>query len=196
MKAHLIYSGLLVALITIGCGSEPTEPIQQTNAPAAKPQVEPAAAPKPSTPAPAVSAPPATNAPAVVAPAPENLTPRADIFRSAGAGDIDTVKYHLANGIKLNARDKTGKTALLWAIRNKKHEVVYHLLDRGANPNLADNNKLTPLFWAVRMRRPELVTALLNKGADITVRDSRGKDVFDYAKDDVVLEILRSQEKK
>ncbi len=102
----------------------------------------------------------------------------------------------MANGIKLNARDKTGKTALLWAIRNKKHEVVYHLLDRGANPNVADNNKLTPLFWAVRMRRPELVTALLNKGADITVRDSRGKDVFDYAKDDVVLEILRSHEKK
>ena len=103
MKAHFIYSGLLVALITIGCGSEPTEPTQQTNAQAAKPQVEPAAAPKPSTPVPAVSA------PAVVAPAPENPTPRADIFRSAGAGDIDTVKYHLANGIKLNARDKTGK---------------------------------------------------------------------------------------
>ena len=74
MKAHLIYSGLFVALITMGCGSEHTEPTQQTNAPAAKP----------STPAPAVSAPAATNAPAVVAPAPENPTPRADIFRSAG----------------------------------------------------------------------------------------------------------------
>ena len=99
-------------------------------------------------------------------------------------------------------RDRFGFQQLLdvcgadYPDREERFEVVYHLLDRGANPNVADNNKLTPLFWAVRMRRPELVTALLNKGADITVRDSRGKDVFEYAKDDVVLEILRSHEKK
>ena len=167
---------------------------QQTNAPAAKPQVEPAAAPS-RRPLRLRFLPRLQQTPRQLWRLLLRIRLRGDIFRSAGAGDIDTVKYHLANGIKLNARDKTGKTALLWAC-NKKHEVVYHLLDRGANPNVADNNKLTPLFWAVRMRRPELVTALLNKGADITVRDSRGKDVFDYAKDDVVLEILRSHEKK
>ena len=142
----------------------------------------------------------ATNAPAeqaqVAEIGPVDLTPKLDIFRSAGSGDIDAVKYHLRNGVKPNDRDKTGKTALLWAIRSKKHEVVYHLLDRGADPNVADQNKVTPLFWAVRMRRPELVSALLNKGARIKALDARGKDVFDYAKDDTIIEILRNHANK
>ena len=60
--------------------------------------------------------------------------------------DIDAVKYHLRNGVKTNDRDKTGKTVLLWAIRSKKHEVVYHLLDRGADPNIADQNKVRRFF--------------------------------------------------
>ena len=101
------------------------------------------------------------------------------------------MKFHLANGIKVNAQDKTGKTALLWAVRSRKHPVVSHLLARGANPNLADNSQVTPLFWAVRMRRNELVSQLLSKGSDIGHKDKRGKTVLDYAKDETVIAILR-----
>ncbi len=125
-----------------------------------------------------------------------DVSPKYDIFRSAGSGDIDAVKYHLANQVKLNTQDKTGKTPLLWAIRSKEHEIVYYLLDNGADPNISDKKKVTPLFWAVRMGRPELVAALLNKGADIKLRDFQGKDVFDYAKDETIVEILRSHRKK
>ena len=124
-------------------------------------------------------------------PEPEDTTPKKDIFRSAGSGDIDAVKYHLANGVKVNAQDKTGKTPLLWAVRSQKHAVVSHLLARGANPNLADNSQVTPLFWAVRMRRNELVSQLLSRGADIGHKDKRGKTVLDYAKDETIIAILR-----
>ena len=143
---------------------------------AATPKPEPAAAPKPKL---------------AVEPEPEDTTPKKDIFRSAGSGDIDAVKFHLANGIKVNAQDKTGKTAPLWAVRSQKHAVVSHLLARGANPNLADNSQVTPLFWAVRMRRNELVSQLLSKGSDIGHKDKRGKTVLDYAKDETVIAILR-----
>ncbi|MAD22617.1 MAG: hypothetical protein CMO44_00410 [Verrucomicrobiales bacterium] len=125
-----------------------------------------------------------------------DISPKYDIFRSAGSGDIDAVKYHLANQVTLNTQDKTGKTPLLWAIRSKEHEIVYYLLDNGADPNISDKKKVTPLFWAVRMGRPELVTALLNKGADIKLRDFQGKDVFDYAKDETIIEILRRHREK
>ena len=125
-----------------------------------------------------------------------DISPKYDIFRSAGSGDIDAVKYHLANQVTLNSQDKTGKTPLLWAIRSKEHEIVYYLLDNGADPNISDKKKVTPLFWAVRMGRPELVTALLNKGADIKLRDFQGKDVFDYAKDETIIEILRRHREK
>ena len=200
MKAHFFYSGLLATLITAGCGTESSEPeLTSVAPPASTPSTPAPATPQPATSA-SVSTTVATNAMAeqaqVAEIGPVDLTPKLDIFRSAGSGDIDAVKYHLRNGVKPNDRDKTGKTALLWAIRSKKHEVVYHLLDRGADPNVADQNKVTPLFWAVRMRRPELVSALLNKGARIKALDARGKDVFDYAKDDTIIEILRNHANK
>ena len=121
----------------------------------------------------------------------EDSTPKRNIFRSAGSGDLDTVKYHLANGVNVNAQDGSGKTALLWAVRSQKHAVVSHLLARGANPNLADDSQLTPLFWAVRIRRPELVSQLLANGADITLKEKNGRTALDYAKDETVQAILR-----
>ncbi|MBT4901508.1 MAG: hypothetical protein HOJ65_00550 [Verrucomicrobia bacterium] len=131
-------------------------------------------------------------------PEPEETTPERDLFRSAGSGDVDAVKYHLAHGARVNAQDKTGKTALLWAVRSQRHAVVSHLLARGANPNLADNSEVTPLFWAVRMRRNELVAQLLSKGADIGHKDKRGRTALDYSKDETVTAILRrhADEKK
>ena len=101
------------------------------------------------------------------------------------------MKYHLANDIKVNSQDKTGKTPLLWAVRSQKHAVVSHLLARGANPNLADRSNVTPLFWAVRQRRPELVSQLLARGADIAHKDKNGRTALDYAKDEAVIAILR-----
>jgi len=128
---------------------------------------------------------------AVSKPEPEDTTPKKSVFRSAGSGDIDAVKYHLANGIKVNSQDKSGKTPLLWAVRSQKHAVVSYLLTRGANPNLADNSNVTPLFWAVRMRRPELVSQLLSKGADIGHKDKNGRSAIDHARDETIIAILR-----
>jgi hypothetical protein len=217
MKVRFIGLNLLLSLGLAGCSSETSEQDAASGssadnsnassvvlAPPAKPEAavtpepEPApkqalkpltdATPKPEavvTPKPAPAVEPAVN------PKPEDTTPKRDIFRSAGSGDIDAVKYHLANGIKVNSQDKSGKTALLWAMRTKKNAVVSHLLARGANPNLADSSGVTPLFWAVRGRRPELVSQLLSRGADIEHKDKRGKTVLDYARDETVIAILR-----
>ena len=148
MKVHFFYSGLLATLITAGCGTESTEPVAP---PASTPSAPAPATPQPETSAP-VSPVGGTNALADQAPVaeigPADLTPKLDIFRSAGSGDIDAVKFHLRNGVKPNDRDKTGKTALL------------------------------------------------NKGARIKALDARGKDVFDYAKDDTIIEILRNHANK
>ena len=203
MKAHFYCLNLLLALGLIGCGSEAPEqdttselPDENGNsssvvlAPPSKPVVAETLKPEP-----AASKPLAAE---TLEPEPENTTPKKDIFRSAGGGDVDAVKYHLANGIKVNSQDKTGKTPLLWAVRSQKHAVVSHLLARGANPNLADSSNVTPLFWAVRMRRPELVSQLLSKGADIGHKDKNGRTALDYARDETIIAILRrrASEKK
>ncbi len=193
MKVRFFSLNLLLTLGLAGCGSQAPE---QTPADSGKatavvltPTAEPVAV---ATPKPTPVVEPAPK------PEPEETTPERDIFRSAGSGDVDAVKYHLAHGVRVNAQDKTGKTALLWAVRSQRHAVVSHLLARGANPNLADNSEVTPLFWAVRMRRNELVAQLLSKGADIGHKDKRGRTVLDYSKDETVTAILRrhADEKK
>tara|TARA_B100000949_G_scaffold63712_1_gene56575 strand:+ start:287 stop:1087 length:801 start_codon:yes stop_codon:yes gene_type:complete len=209
MKAHFSCLNLLLALGLAGCG--PQAPEQDTTsgpsagngksssvvlAPPPKPVAavtpEPETAVKPaSKPVAAATLKPKPAIEPAPKPEPEDTTPKRDIFRSAGSGDIDAVKYHLANGIKVNSQDKTGKTPLLWAVRSQKHAVVSHLLARGANPNLADNSNVTPLFWAVRMRRPELVSQLLSKGADIGHKDKNGRTALDHARDETIIEILR-----
>ena len=198
MKAHLSCLNLLLGLGFAGCGSQAPE--QDTTsglhaedgksssvvlAPPPKP-----VAPVTLKPEPAVDSAPKPLAAVTLEPEPEETTPKKDIFRSAGGGDVDAVKYHLANDIKVNSQDKTGKTPLLWAVRSQKHAVVSHLLARGANPNLADNSNVTPLFWAVRMRRPELVSQLLSKGADIGHKDKNGRTALDYARDETIIAIL------
>ena len=199
MKAHLSCLNLLLVLGFAGCGSQAPEQDTASGLPAEdgkSSSVVLAPPPKPVAPValkpePAVDLAPKPLAAVTLEPEPEDTTPKKDIFRSAGAGDVDAVKYHLANDIKVNSQDKTGKTPLLWAVRSQKHAVVSHLLPRGANPNLADNSNVTPLFWAVRMRRPELVSQLLSKGADIGHKDKNGRTALDYARDETIIAILR-----
>lgn len=128
-------------------------------------------------------------------PSAEPTKPSKPIHESAGAGDLDAVNYHLANGKDVNARDATGKTPLIWAVRGNKPEVIYHLLDKGADPNIADNKGITPLLWAVRSRRAEIVSVLIGKGADLNVKDPKGMSALDLAEKfraDTVAELLRS----
>ena len=209
MKARFFILNLLLTLGLAGCGSqapeqtitpEPSSDSEKSSsvvlAPPAKPAATPSLTPEPVvkvSPEPESAVEPAPEPVVAVTPKPEpeDTKPKRDIFYSAGSGDIDAVKFHLANGIKVNSQDKTGKTALLWAVRSQKHAVVSHLLARGANPNLADKSQVTPLFWAVRMRSNELVSQLLSKGSDIVHKDKRGKTVLDYAKDETVIAILR-----
>ena len=206
MKEHFSCLNLLMVLGLAGCGSQAPEQDTTSGLPAENGKsssVVLAPPPKPVAavtlkPEPAVDPAPKPLAAVTLEPEPEDTTPKKDIFRSAGGGDVDAVKYHLANDIKVNSQDKSGKTPLLWAVRSQKHAVVSHLLARGANPNLADNSNVTPLFWAVRMRRPELVSQLLSKGADIGHKDKNGRTALDYARDETIIAILRrhASEKK
>jgi uncharacterized protein len=71
----------------------------------------------------------------------------------------------------VNARSKSGSTALMFAARGDLGS-VRALLDAGADPNLEISDwKGTALTIASTMGQPDIVEALLAKGADINHRD-------------------------
>ena len=71
--------------------------------------------------------------------------PEIDIWTAAREGNVSVVKYHLDQGVDVNARDESDFTLLDYAILLKQADVVQLLIDQGANLNAKKDNGRTPL---------------------------------------------------
>jgi predicted transcriptional regulator len=92
------------------------------------------------------------------------------------------VKELIKKGAKVNAKDRFGRTALLYAIDNDQLDLVNTLLENKADPNHKDNAGQTPLMYACNTgvtKSLEIVKALLSKGADVNITAGSGKTVLD-----------------
>jgi len=84
---------------------------------------------------------------------------------AAQSGDIQKLQALLARRIDIDARDSSGRTALMLAVLHDQKEAVNSLLAAGADPNAADASGTTPLGAAVAGARPEIAAALRQAGA-------------------------------
>jgi len=94
--------------------------------------------------------------------------PDTPLAQAAAAGRSEEVSRLLAAGAPVDARDRTGFTALTWAARYGETESVRLLLAAGADPNVRDShfNGWTPMMHALHKHRSAAVQALLAGGAD------------------------------
>ena len=83
--------------------------------------------------------------------------------RAAGLGHSACVRLLLEHGAKVDERDVSGNTALVFAAVGGHVETVKLLLAAGADPNRRDEQGKTVLQHAARY--PEVVEALLKAGA-------------------------------
>jgi ankyrin repeat protein len=97
-----------------------------------------------------------------------------DLVGAARAGDSAAVASLLASGADVNARDREGSTALMFAAMRGDAKMVQALLDAGADPNLKDANGETALLLGAA-RGVEIVRALLSEGADPNLADGEGQ---------------------
>src|ERR1700693_6022029 len=63
-------------------------------------------------------------------------------------GDIEAVRWLVAHGADVNARDAKGATALMYAVLYGDLDYVNLLLDKGADPNAANDFGINALMWA------------------------------------------------
>ena len=83
----------------------------------------------------------------------------------------------------VNARDKDGWTALMFAAAGGAAESVKVLLDAGADVNARNEDGLTALIAAALSGTAENVKVLLDAGADASHKDKDGKTAWDLAQD-------------
>ena len=81
--------------------------------------------------------------------------------------DADLVRTMVASGADLNARDRSGSTALMWAAFNDSGDagIVEELLKLGADPAATNQAGETALVWAMRRGDTPVVSALRRAGA-------------------------------
>ena len=84
--------------------------------------------------------------------------------------DADLVRTMVASGADLNARDRSGSTALMWAAFNETGDarIVEELLKLGADPAATNQAGETALVWAMRRGDTPAVSALRRAGASET----------------------------
>jgi hypothetical protein len=141
-------------------------PAAQTAPPPATPPAAPAAARAPAADAAAeISAAPAS-ASRHLARAANSPAERAESLRgAAAAGDVAAVNALLKFSSDVDARDRSGRTALMLAILNGHAEVVDGLLARGADANAVDLSGARPLQMARAGGNREIIDSLLRAGA-------------------------------
>jgi hypothetical protein len=115
----------------------------------------------------------------------KGYTPKVDdFFGLVWTGTPESIQAAIDNGADVNARNKDGKTPLMFAAGYAPNpEVINILLAAGAEVNAKEPKYgLTPLMFAVAANtNPEVATTLLNAGADLGARSQGGVTVLMWA---------------
>lgn len=93
-------------------------------------------------------------------------------------GHFDCVLRLVANGARLNTRDKTGNSPLFSALAGRKTLIALYLIREGADIRDTDRNGNTPLHLAIENELITVVTALLGANADPARENLKGKTPF------------------
>ena len=119
-----------------------------------------------------------------------NRTPLMVAIESSWQGQdnkvgLPVVKVLVGNGADINAKDKSGVTALARAAGLGHVNIVQFLLERGADPNLQDQDGRNALLYALDSNRTDrlvkVVPLLLSAGIHIDTKDGKGRSAADIA---------------
>jgi len=92
-----------------------------------------------------------------------------ELWCAAESGDLAALDRICSRGVDVNARNKSGMTALMRAAYHGHAQIVRALVRRGADPNLARNDKFTALALAAFFGHTETVRTLIEHGAKTEV---------------------------
>ena len=91
----------------------------------------------------------------------------------------------LDGGMPVDSFDGYGLTALQYAARYNRTDVIHELLQRGADVNKRDRYfGLTALHWSAMKNNTDDIRLLLRNGASTTIKEKWGRTPIDCAREE------------
>jgi hypothetical protein len=106
----------------------------------------------------------------------EKVTPLMSSLSQPNSGTM--VEVLLALGANPNLRDRSGKSALEYALNRADREtadIAQLLLTHGADPNAPFSNGNLPLAESVSLMAPWLLSEMIRHGADVNGKNKKGE---------------------
>ena len=101
------------------------------------------------------------------------------IHKVADKGNLTAVKQYLKAGVAVDARDRQGRTPLMYMLTDR--DAVRYLVEQGADVNARDANGETALRWAATFGRLSVVKFLVQQGADANIPNNQGQTPLEWA---------------
>lgn len=102
-------------------------------------------------------------------------------FGAARGNQVALLQTLLAQHNNINLTDRTGRTALFYAVESDSTAAVRWLIEKGVNVRHKDQFGLTAAQRALERRHPELLRMLLKAGADTNQVLPNGDNLLHYA---------------
>lgn len=99
----------------------------------------------------------------------EYRPPKRTIHSAAESGDIESISYHLLEGVDVNGRTARGYFPLAGAAYNGHAQAVRYLLDHGAKIDMLTKFRWTALYNAVWREHIDVAEVLLDAKASTKV---------------------------
>jgi ankyrin repeat protein len=97
------------------------------------------------------------------------------LMRCVRSGQVDAVKILLGHDAQVNAKDKEhGRTALMWAVAEKRPEMVQVLIEGDADIHVRSNEGLDALMLAARFGEVMSTELLVGAGANVNEKGPQG----------------------
>lgn len=118
---------------------------------------------------------------------------RTALISASARGDVEVVKVLINHGADVNAKDRSGYTALFHALEARYDEVADILISQpGLDVNARGKNDVTALMRYVWRDRIEGIRKLLERGADVNLTDADGDTVLHGAAEVGNIEVLKT----
>lgn len=94
---------------------------------------------------------------------------------------LECAKLLVKAGVKINAQNNLGFSALSFAASLALEDICEFLLKNNADPNILDKQGMSALMWAAGNQSEKVVKLLLNAKAKKDIKSISGKTAYDVA---------------